>query len=509
MQETYFLRFRDRTLLAAAAILVSLPALLVDHAATPGEAALAQSLREMAATDQWLIPTVGGLPWLETPPLVQWFAHAATVAFGITDVLTGIRLAGMIPLVLSTIWTATFAAASSGRRSGVLAGFILLTTLGIAESTWHGGTVIWIIAAACGMMNLLARLESYSHARRQSSRPIGVVDVLRREHVPGVLAVFVLLGLSTMIAGSLAAVTTILLPAAGHVFWRRGAGLRISNPWHTGWLITAAIAAAWPLTARLLLSSTSTHWLDTIQANSVAGWQPTAQLRQLVSQGLPWMPLSIMGLWCIRHDALAGSYSRERLLVCWSLVVPAAVFLLTPSAMPLGLAAAGAWSVSAAIGVDRLTRLVFRELPMLETSHNRAILQKFLAASAAILTLPLVWHDSGDDFRQTHASVLQEARNAARDGHPIFIDMNMGEPAATLLFELGDLATPLPSPHTSMLNLDSLIISTDALHPLRGSRNSVVAHHHDSGLRLVIFELKNTRQSQTSQIASLPSSTAY
>ena len=455
MPETYSLRSKDRLLLATVAVLVCLPAILVEHSAGFQEAVLAQSLHEMSASGQWLVPTVGGLPWLNAPPLTQWFAHAAASLFGISNVLIAVRLAGMLPLVLATLWTASFAAACSGRRSGVLAGFVLLTTLGVAENVWHGGNAIWLVAAGSGLMNLLARLESYTHGRRHVAQQIATADTLHRESIVRVLAVFVLLGLSTLIAGPLAAFVTILVPAAGHVLLRRGVTLKITNPWLTGWLITATIAAAWPVTMSWFGSGS---WLDVVRGPS-RGWQPMTQLWMLAQISLPWLPFTVLGQWCLRHDSFAGSYSRERLLACWSISVPIAVFLLAPSSMNLAIAAAGAWSVSAAIGAERIANAIFKELPLLETRHNRAVLQNFLGGCAAVLTLSIVWNDLGSESRPVDQALLAEARAVAADGHPLLVDLSLGEQAAVLLVELDGLATPLSSQHNSDVPANSVVIS--------------------------------------------------
>lgn len=515
MQETYSLRFRDRLLLTVVTVVICLPSAMVDHAATFHEAALAQSLHEMSASGRWLTPTVGGQTWLKSLPFVQWFGQAAMIVLGLSNALVAVRLTAIVPLGLATLWTASLAAASSGRRSGVLAGFILLTTMGVAQSIWHAGTTIWLVAAACGLMNLLARLESHTHARRHSARPISAADVLRREPVSGVLAVFVLLGLTTMIAGPFEALATILLPAAGHVFWRRGRVRKISNPWHTGWLLTAAIGTAWLLTARSLSSDTTAAWLrvdpfESFAAWSFATWQPAAQLWQLVQMSLPWGPLAAFGLWSIRHDALAGSYSRERLLVLWSLAVPTVLFLLMPSRMELALAAAGAWSISAAIGVDRLTHLIFRELPMLETRQNRAILQKFLAGTAAVLTLSIVWHDFGTEQRQVDSRLLADARAAAEEGYPVFVDMHLGEQAGLLLLDLGDLATPLPQQDLTTLEPDAIVISSRQIQESRRLPRTVAADQRAASENgLILLRVQNLKYSESAQIAALPVPSTY
>jgi hypothetical protein len=422
----------------------------------------------------------------------------------------------MLPLALATLWTASFAAASSGRRSGILAGTVLLTTMGVAENVWHGGNVIWLVAAGSGLMNLLARLEGHTHARRHAAQQVAASDTLCREGVVRVLAVFVLLGMSTMIAGPIAAIVTILVPAAGHVLLRRGVALKISNPWLTGWLVAGAVAAVWPIATLWIVADTSRAWQNVARTGTAHSWQPLDQLWQLVQMSLPWAPLAIFGQWCLRHDAFAGNYSRERLLACWSISVPAAVFLLTPSSMNFALAAAGAWSVSAAIGVDRLVSLILKELPMLETRHNRAILQKFLGGCAAVLTLSIVWSDLGSESRQVDHGLLAEARVIAKAhtianvGEPLLVDMNLGEQAAVLLLDLDDLATPLPPEGIPVLMTNTVVISSMSL------QETALAHGHaapltenSEGPRLIIVRMDARNDSQTTRIAAEPTSLRY
>ena len=40
------------------------------------EAFVAQGAREILISGQWMYPTIGGLPWLEKPPLPWWLAAA-------------------------------------------------------------------------------------------------------------------------------------------------------------------------------------------------------------------------------------------------------------------------------------------------------------------------------------------------------------------------------------------------------------------------------------------------
>src|SRR5216110_1791275 len=45
----------------------------------------AQVAREMLARHDWITPTLGGIPWLEKPPLFYWQTMIAYQIFGVSD----------------------------------------------------------------------------------------------------------------------------------------------------------------------------------------------------------------------------------------------------------------------------------------------------------------------------------------------------------------------------------------------------------------------------------------
>lgn len=503
MLETYTLLGKDRLLLIFAAIVVCVPPIMVSHDAGTSEAVFALSLREMMASGDWLIPTVGGLPWTESSPLIQWATLFAAKLFGISNVVTAVRFAGLIPLLLATLWTASFAASCSGRRTGVIAGFVLLTMMGIAENVWHGGKVIWLIAASCGFMKLLAGLEIRLHEKSLMSSLANTSTMTRRANTANILFVFSLLGLVTLIAGPIAALVTVLLPAAGHVLFRERQTFKLSDPWVSGWLVTAIVAAVWPIAASTIVGDASGTWLSALRGHS-SSQSSGSHVWQLVQMSLPWLPMIILGQWSIRHDAFAGNHSRERLLACWSIVIPLAVVLMTPSRMSFALAAAGAWSVSAAIGVEWLARRVFKELPLLETRHNRAIVHKFVVGCAAVLSLTTVWSDLGDT-PQVDRALLAEARTVAEEGHSVFVDMKLGDQAAAVLFELDGLAVPMPPQYQPAAWESVVIISSERIQTdMPDQRTGIQFWEPKSHNDLIVVQIRQPEASPALQIASEP-----
>lgn len=503
MIETYTLRGKDKLLLIFAAVVVCVPPIMISHDAGTSEAVFALSLREMMASGDWLIPTVGGLPWTESSPLIQWVALLAAKSFGISNVVTAVRFAGLIPLLLATLWTASFAASCSGRRTGVIAGFVLLTTLGIAENVWHGGNVIWLIAASCGFMKILAGLEFRLQEKILMPGLANASPMTRKSDTANILFVFALLGMVTLIAGPVAALVTVFLPAAGHVLFRQRQTIKLSNPWVSGWLLTAIVAAAWPFVVSTIVGDASGTWLSALRGHS--DLQSSAgQVWQLVQMSLPWLPLIILGQWSIRHDAFAGNHSRERLLACWSIVIPVAVFLLTPSKMSFALAAAGAWSASAAIGVEWLARRVFKELPLLETRHNRAIVHKFVIGCAGVLSLTTVWNDLGDT-PQVDRGLLAEARTVAAEGHSVLVDMKLGDQAAAILLEMDGLAAPMPPQYQPAVWETVAIISSKRLQQDGIDQRSAIRlwepkSHND----LILVQIRQPDTSPALQMAAEP-----
>ena len=480
---------RDRLILTIAAVAVSLPAVLIDHPASTSEAILGQSLREMEGGFR-LTPTVGGLPRLEVAPLAVWMAGLVSATFGVSSTLLAVRLTALIPVLPATFWTASFATTCFGRRIGLLSGFVLVTTFGFAESIWHGSSVAWLTAAGAGFMNLLASLET--KARLQSSldsRPVGS-DGLLINKTSHYIPVFGLLAFATMLAGPMAALVTIIVPALAHAMLRIEP--RVASRKRT--VLTLLVVAA--LSAIIFSSGAA--------SNTMSGSWP-GRLIQLPLMTLPWLPLTIFGQWILRHDAFAGSYSRERLLACWAALVPLMVLCIPRVDLNLALASAGAWSVSAAIGLERFSRFIFSDLPTLQSKHNREVLQRFVAGCTAVFSLTIVWSDRGGNPEPVDRQLVAEARETAEEqGHPIAIDMNLGDEAAVLLFELGNLATPHNVDNERSDTENVVVVTSERLIDPVSQRDPERLYKSDQPGRLAILRFEPTADSAVTRIAAGP-----
>jgi 4-amino-4-deoxy-L-arabinose transferase-like glycosyltransferase len=78
-------RFTDWTLLLAVPAFFFLWKLAAFGLIGADEPRYAQVAREMLARHDWITPTLGGIPWLEKPPLYYWQAMIAFRLFGVSD----------------------------------------------------------------------------------------------------------------------------------------------------------------------------------------------------------------------------------------------------------------------------------------------------------------------------------------------------------------------------------------------------------------------------------------
>jgi 4-amino-4-deoxy-L-arabinose transferase-like glycosyltransferase len=99
---------------------------------------------EMHRAGDLVLPTLGGKPWLEKPPLYYWLAGVFFSFLGETE------LASRLPSVLSTLLvalsTAILGARFYGRTAGLHAGFVLATSL-LAFAYGHAAAMDALLAA--------------------------------------------------------------------------------------------------------------------------------------------------------------------------------------------------------------------------------------------------------------------------------------------------------------------------------------------------------------------------
>ena len=86
------------------------------------------NVREMFSSGDYLIPTYGGRPWLERPPVPHWITGAFASLVGDFNSEWAMRLGSIFVAMLAVFVFSSAIACSLGRGLGVMSGAILATT---------------------------------------------------------------------------------------------------------------------------------------------------------------------------------------------------------------------------------------------------------------------------------------------------------------------------------------------------------------------------------------------
>jgi 4-amino-4-deoxy-L-arabinose transferase-like glycosyltransferase len=358
--------------LVALAGLVLLPGLGSSGRLTYHEAFVAQGAREILSSGNWAYPTIGGLPWLEKPPLPWWLVALGGCCTGTINE-TVARFPSALAATGLIVGVAILAAHHYGRGIGLLAGAVQATT------AW---TVIRGRLAEADMLLTCLIVWAIVAFDRLLSNAVGGSDrdlCSSTKRIYGWRWAFLIfLSTSALVKGIGFAVVLILVVVAGIVTWQRD-GAAVRRLWvPASWAIAASVALAWPLFmiaqhGQATLSLWTMHvWARLIRQvgpGPFAGESWWEYIAALVGQALPWTPFAIAGAWRSLGRALGGSQvpagcrvsaipgqvvAGDRLLWVWA-VVPLGLLALAPvKNAHYAISAQAPWSIWAALALVRL-----------------------------------------------------------------------------------------------------------------------------------------------------------
>lgn len=259
------------------------------------EAIVGQGAREMLApSGDWLVPTIGGRPWLEKPPLSHWLvAMVGRVSGGVNE--WGSRLPSALAATAMAGLIAGLAARRFGSGVGLLAGAVQLST------SWsiHRGR----LADADLLLALLVALTMVcfdllrSPPRLSESGPVpppSEVSTSNRWR----WAFFVLLGGTAMAKGIGFGAVLAMASILGVLLWDRDVRTLRRLIWPTGWLVAALIALAWPISVASRYPEAIGLWLGHVtdrlsaEPHHFAGEPLSTFLLSPMVQVLPWTPFA-------------------------------------------------------------------------------------------------------------------------------------------------------------------------------------------------------------------------
>ncbi len=349
--------------LAFLAALALLPGLGSSSRLTYHEAFVAQGAREILDSGNWAYPAIGGLPWLEKPPLPWWLvAGLGRLAGGVNETVA--RLPSALAAIGMVWGVAVLAARHYGPGIGLLAGAIQATT---AWTVMRGRLAEADILLACLITWAIVAFD------RVEAGPGGVST---RWHL-GRWAFFILVGTTSLVKGIGFGAVLILAVVAAVLLWQRdGPALRrLCFP--RGWALAAALAMAWPLLMVAqhgsgALALWTMHVTDRLAAHpgqfaSEPWWK---YVLGILAQALPWTPLALAGAWRSLGRAVlgvGGDSSRpgrlevpkavvdgDRLLWAWTIMPLGLLSLATVKNAHYAIAAQVPWSIWAALALARL-----------------------------------------------------------------------------------------------------------------------------------------------------------
>jgi 4-amino-4-deoxy-L-arabinose transferase-like glycosyltransferase len=338
------------------------------------EALVAQGSREMLARGDWSYPTVGGLPWLEKPPLPWWLAAAlGRWTGGVTETVA--RLPSAFAALGLVVAVAMLAARHHGRNVGFLAGAIQATTAWtvirgrLAEADiLLACLVTWSILAFDRIRNTSGLID-----RRTDAGPLPQPWRAAR------WAFFTLLGLSGLVKAVGFGPVLIGLVALTVLVWERDRNTVRCLWLPAGWALAGVLALAWPVLMAVqhgpeAIGLWATHIAGRVlrqQGHGPFASEPWPEyLTSILAQALPWAPLAFLGAWrslgrAIRgwsHAATAGDRSptaagaSDRLLWAWSATPLVLLSLAAVRNAHYAVCAQVPWSIWAALELVQLAR---------------------------------------------------------------------------------------------------------------------------------------------------------
>ncbi len=415
-----------------------------------------QSAREMSHSGDWLIPTIGGSPQLQRTPIAQW-AVLLVAATGLPDV-TAARVVASATLAIVACMVASVAARVFGRRAGLLAGLMTLSTMSFLDLIGGGASDF-----AATLSLIVAVIASLHHERLDVEFPI------RQQLFPASIIASRPSSMSLLVAAlslaafcnGLVAVTVMLLgPLAFYVVASRQISLIRQSLWLWGAIAIIAGASVWPLLVWWRMPDVTVFW----SPGSLSDWLEHIspdRIQHRVAQGLlialklsaTWAVCVPLGLWCIQHDVLGTRRSPERLLWCYAMLGPAIALLLIDEPQSLLHTAVVLWNVLAAVGLERtaseggvfIRNLLAQTRLRLPVPQMRVSPLMISSAFASFLLIfaPLFWRDAFDVRSASSMQLLtQTLRREAARGDLVVVDMELGDDSTLALFSLPGQAVP-------------------------------------------------------------------
>jgi len=338
------------------------------------EAFVAQGAREILSSGHWWHPTIGGLPWLEKPPLPFWLVAGLGWCGGeITPFIA--RVPSAVAALVMVIGVGLLASSHYGSTIGFLAGAIQATT---AWTVLRGRLAEADMLLACLLVWTLLAFDRMKGPAVPDGDSHKIHDGSHRWQSWRWIF-FGLMGTTTLVKGTgfgaalgLSVIVLVLLWERNHATLRR-----LLLP--TGWILVLGVAVAWPAAmigkyGFKVVDLWAMHITERVGHRTGHGtfagelWGEYGL--NILAEGLPWTPLAVIGAWRSLHrvwqgyrrrsdiqafnDSKANQLAGDRLLCSWAFAPLVMVSLASARNAHYAIYALVPWSIWAALGVMQL-----------------------------------------------------------------------------------------------------------------------------------------------------------
>lgn len=180
--------------------------------------------REMAASGNFIVPTIESEPFFDKPPLCYWLQAACMRFLGVNSY--AVRLPSAIAALMLVFLTVFIGGRLFDKRAGLMAGFALTSTL---------------LTTALARMCLLDQAFTLTITAALGSFILSYLNMLPRW---GYLVFWAAMGLSVMVKGPAGAVLILIIIAAFLLIRRQGSKFAVTMPL-IGVIIFLAIVLPW------------------------------------------------------------------------------------------------------------------------------------------------------------------------------------------------------------------------------------------------------------------------
>ena len=428
---------RDYLLLIFVALLLYGPAVWSGRPLSVHEGRLPQLAREMVWDGgSWLLPTSGGRPWLERPPLPHWITAGSMMLLGRVGSLWSARLPAAIAGGAIGVMAAWMVARWFGRSVGLLAGVVALSSYELYQYATLAEDDIYLGLVAVAAMMMFAWQQStdsdgYRSSQIVADRPNLFLDFVGRRSI-ATLLFFVMLGITNLAKGPLVGAAPVIGAATIYAIWNRDTRTLRNYTWLWGWLIFITLTLAWPLWAMKHYPDVINNWgfdylgkSTDLDPDAAHAWDhpfwyyPTMMPLALA----PWSWATVIGLFTSARQALRVKYSPQRFIWCWAIVGLVVLSLPMRKHHQYLVPIIAPWAMLSTLGLVRVGQWLANWRPELP------LLRRLVIGVVALFVVVGGWIQIAVAGRDPHTmdelKLLDYARYHVPPGEPVLINADV------------------------------------------------------------------------------------